>query len=1051
MKKLLYRVPLILLLAMLLFAGACWIYAEQILDKIARPQIEKLAEQWLAAKVQIGRLAATDTGLEILDLQVDGPGRVRIAVPRVELNFTPDSLWQRQLDALHIATPKVEIFLAQNRKKTPEISWEFPEQLPFSIEQLTIADGQLLLHTAERQLEFHALNFSGSLQQEIDFNLAAFFGPDRKHPLAISGVAELSQPPSLTLEDISWQGRQLLTAPLPITLAETGITLERSTMQLEQFDQRKLQGILSALGQPSLLPAGMAFSLSDATIGFALDGQGIELELQVAEGLIGGNDLSCSFTALKLLLNREAQGWRIAGQLQGPAKSTLNFSAQLDGNNNLSGQALVEIPAADRLKIALLGGPALPIAGGLQLAAEYSLHGNQFELTAEIHGQAAAPSGTEYLLNIANLSGQGKLLLAGEREEFSLNLQLASQPFLVVDGDFRQLNFSLTVAGLQQLKKLLAPGQVPAQIQSASGLKASGQLSRKAVHWAGNIHLTADQITLPELVLSELVGRTKLQLAAGQLNFAETSFALGISRGDELSAQVKVRGSGNYSAQRFSLTLQQLSLAQLNYLSPDEQTGVGEAALELQGAIRGPWPQGPLALELRGTVAAQEILAGEFYADLSRYRSDFSLSGELATGTGSLTLRSLKIYLPQLGTLSTTGLLSPEQINIQGRLELAELAGSYGEHIGPLLSEVQPAAAGLTLEGNLALNYNLLWNLDGWQTNGSLEFRGLDAYWERHQLEMVDGRGTIPFAISAGKVPSEENPAGEYFGEISFAALSAGLASLGKGRLQLAASTNRLSFRSPLLLQLAGGRVAIENLNLGWPSGRPQGSVKINITEVELAALTEELGLPVMQGRLSADLGTIRYADRELSTDGLATIEVFGGRFQLRNMRYRDPFSSYPIFHTDIDFSGLDLLQATRTFDFGEMNGLLDGHIHGLKLFGSTPAAFEAAVASRNKGKRNISVKALNNLSILSQGGISAALSRGFYRFIDFYRYKKIGFKCSLENDIFTLLGTALAGSNRYLVKGGLLPPRIDITTTTPTISFKEMLNRLGRINRAGN
>ena len=244
--------------------------------------------------------------------------------------------------------------------------------------------------------------------------------------------------------------------------------------------------------------------------------------------------------------------------------------------------------------------------------------------------------------------------------------------------------------------------------------------------------------------------------------------------------------------------------------------------------------------------------------------------------------------------------------------------------------------------------------------------------------------------------------------------------------------------------------MAIENLTLEWPSGKPQGSVKINIAEVDLETLTEELGLPVMQGRFSGDLGTIRYADRQLSTDGLAGIEVFGGRFQLSNMRYTDPFSSYPTFHADIDFSGLDLLQATRTFDFGEMNGVLDGHIYGFKLFGSTPAAFEAAVSTRKKGKRNISVKALNNLSILSQGGISSALSRGIYRFIDFYRYQKIGFKCSLENDIFTLLGTALPGSDRYLVHGGLLPPRINITTTTPTISFKEMVNRLGRIERAG-
>jgi hypothetical protein len=350
----------------------------------------------------------------------------------------------------------------------------------------------------------------------------------------------------------------------------------------------------------------------------------------------------------------------------------------------------------------------------------------------------------------------------------------------------------------------------------------------------------------------------------------------------------------------------------------------------------------------------------------------------------------------------------------------------------------------------MSLDGRLLWNPDRWQTNGTLRFAELDASWPPRRLELVDGSGSVPFAFSSAPAASAAEPGAASVGTMSFGSFSAGPASLKQGRLELAASNNRFRVRSPLLLQLAEGRLAIEQLTLSLSDGQLQGSVQIEIAEVELEALTEQLGLPVMQGRVSADLGTILYADRQLSSDGVAEIEVFGGRFQLRNMRYRDPFSSYPAFHADIDFSGLDLLQATRTFDFGEINGLLDGHIHGLKLFGSTPAAFDAAVATRPRGKRNISVKALKNISVLSQGGIASVLSQGVYRFIDFYRYRTIGFKCSLENDIFTLVGTARPGSDRYLVHGGLLPPRIDIITSTPTISFKEMIDRIGRIDRAG-
>jgi len=117
-------------------------------------------------------------------------------------------------------------------------------------------------------------------------------------------------------------------------------------------------------------------------------------------------------------------------------------------------------------------------------------------------------------------------------------------------------------------------------------------------------------------------------------------------------------------------------------------------------------------------------------------------------------------------------------------------------------------------------------------------------------------------------------------------------------------------------------------------------------------------------------------------------------------------------------------------------------------LFGKVPSAFVAEMATRDEGQRNISVKALNNLTVISQGGLSAALSRGIYRFIDFYRYRKIGLFCVLRNDVFVLKGTARSDSDLHLVDGGLLPPRIDILAPGTGISFREMLHRLERIDR---
>ena len=219
---------------------------------------------------------------------------------------------------------------------------------------------------------------------------------------------------------------------------------------------------------------------------------------------------------------------------------------------------------------------------------------------------------------------------------------------------------------------------------------------------------------------------------------------------------------------------------------------------------------------------------------------------------------------------------------------------------------------------------------------------------------------------------------------------------------------------------------------------------------VELKALTNEFGWPEMHGELNGDLGRLQYGNGELGIDGDAAVEVFAGRIGVQNMRVHELFSRYPVFQADIDFSAIDLYRLTNTFAFGEMNGVIDGHIHQLSLFGGTPTHFVASLKTRNSGKRNISVKALNNLTLLSQGGLSSALSQGIYRFIDFYRYRSIGIDCTLENDLFRLRGTALEGSDRYLIYGALLPPRIDVLTSVPSVSFREMVKRLKRINRTG-
>jgi hypothetical protein len=101
----------------------------------------------------------------------------------------------------------------------------------------------------------------------------------------------------------------------------------------------------------------------------------------------------------------------------------------------------------------------------------------------------------------------------------------------------------------------------------------------------------------------------------------------------------------------------------------------------------------------------------------------------------------------------------------------------------------------------------------------------------------------------------------------------------------------------------------------------------------------------------------------------------------------------------------------------------------------------------KKKGvEQKISVDALKKISILGTGSSTSILDRGIYQFFKEYRYDKLGFKAFLKNDNLLLLGIENEGNKEYLVKGGLLPPKVDVISYTQNISFQEMVSRLQRI-----
>ena len=180
------------------------------------------------------------------------------------------------------------------------------------------------------------------------------------------------------------------------------------------------------------------------------------------------------------------------------------------------------------------------------------------------------------------------------------------------------------------------------------------------------------------------------------------------------------------------------------------------------------------------------------------------------------------------------------------------------------------------------------------------------------------------------------------------------------------------------------------------------------------------------------------------------TLNAFGGTISVRGMEIEQPLSPGRSIKMAVKLDGLNLEQASETFQFGHISGVLAGAIDGLVLSQGQAAAFNADLHTVEKsgvGQR-ISVEALNNLTVISSGNDGGSVFGGIASLFDSFRYSKLGFKVALKNDTLLLRGVEASEGKEYLVVGSWLPPTVNIISYTQEISFSELLRRLERIQK---
>lgn len=815
----------------------------------------------------------------------------------------------------------------------------------------------------------------------------------------------------------------------------------QGSLSLDRLRSQELVAVLRAFGRRSPLPKNFIFDLAEPRLAWKQQAQARELELTVPTGQLQGEGWKLPLSAVQLQAAEVEGLWQGEGVLRLAGAATKLSGGWQDGVGRGS-MTLVSLRAANLLRD--LGVDDWPLAGGFELNLDGRLQEDELSVDGRMRGRPQSPLPATARLDLAAMELTARLHKTAENTRIAGVLSVGGQSVLQADGDTRQLRLSLRPSSWQTLEKILPPAARPVLLQGTEGLSAEVLLDRTKTGWQAQGSGQAASLRLQPATLEGVTWAGTLASSSTGLRLREGRLTARLQTSEGSVDQLQLAAEAELNPSEYALRVERLTAEGIELMAVDGLSGLTGGHLSGNAKLSGRRAGGKVAVQLELQGGAKELLAGAFYGDFSGLESGLALTGVFEPQAKRLQAKRLEVHLGKLVRGELQGMLSATDGQLTGEVELPQLSALDAQLL-PALAAAYPALAGLRLDGGLQLQGTGHWAGQDWGVKGEARPQSLNLRWPGPRVELDGLDGTLP--IDLGPATTTKVAAATP-GTLTLAQLQAGPLGLSASQLALRVGRNRLQLDSSLVFSLAGGELRLADLAIGRSASGLDLAAQVRVGEVDLQQLTEALALPPMQGRLSANLGTISYADNQLSSAGTAGINAFSGGIMVKNIRLQSPFSRYRTLEADIDFEAIDLLELTQTFEFGEMNGLADGHVHGLRLFGATPSAFEAAFTTRLDGRRNISVKALKNLSILSQGGLQAALSRGVYRFIDFYRYRRIGFVCALENDLFHLRGTAREGSDKYLIHGGILPPKIDIVAPSRNISFKEMVKRLGRLDR---
>jgi hypothetical protein len=486
------------------------------------------------------------------------------------------------------------------------------------------------------------------------------------------------------------------------------------------------------------------------------------------------------------------------------------------------------------------------------------------------------------------------------------------------------------------------------------------------------------------------------------------------------------------------------------FYSSDGSTACEGLSLKSAGNFQFDVPLHEAEFSLDAEATKFELLKGMFYGSFKDRILSAALEGKYSGTEDSLRLSRADIRLTGIGKLGMSGQIKglTSSPHFDARVDLVQLSmdDTFRFFVRETFQESLPMLSQLNMGGKASMTARVIGSPDKLQVNGELEAVDMYILDENSGLSVEGITISLPIHISYPE--AGDNRETGRFGSAHVDAILWDEVQIKDLLLFPVIRNNNLLFKEDITIPAFGGEIRLEDIRYNnLLSSKRDLRLSARINSLDLQAVGRALGIPPFSGSLSGSIPEARISRDSLSTEGEMIVKLFEGEVKVIDLSIHNIFSPITSLRTSVEIEEIDLNGLTDTFKFGNISGTLRGFIKDLVITNGQAESFDVHMETVESPKVDqwISVEALKKISVLG-GSPTSVLNTGIYRLFNKYRYEKIGFRGSLRNDNFLILGIFSEGDRHYLVKGGALPPKVDVINYTRNVSFREMIGRLKRI-----